>query len=294
MAKNTRGKTLTGPYATLFSRTLTGLLVALAHEPGAREADLCPVLGLDHTSFQQRIKRLKAMKLVVGDYFYEINSKVEHVVLLHALLLAIGAASGITRQRSKVSTLPVRGAPAVAALPKKLFGSEHTTSLLLFLASIGESFPREMSETLKIEGLQVHQALKALTAAKVVAMRRCKQSTLYSLDTTQPAYEELHALLRGMAGIRKATANAVTAALVRRERLRFLGSRREVAVAEELAASLPARMIPGVQATIGERVHKQLMGQTRAALKVGVVPRRRFLIKNGAFAGRIYTKTRRS
>ncbi len=250
------------PMSTLFGHGSTEMLMFIALNPGCTGRKIRAALNLGENGPWTRAIRLRRLGLLYGHYRYQINPNLDYRRYLVHFLRALGIASGFAEKHAKsrmLNNMAREDPPIAAPLPDCLFGTEARTKVLMFLASIEESYNFEMHHVLSMHDWPLLQHFRALTAEGVVRKRVFRGVKMFNLDPTYPAASELRTILRYMAGERKYMIGALNAALLRRERLRQTSDPGHKEIIENLMDSRDgSRMIFGIKIADGKRLAREL------------------------------------
>jgi DNA-binding IclR family transcriptional regulator len=80
--------------------------------------------------------------------------------------------------------------------PPELFGSKPRSEILIAVALLGDTFPRELSRTLGLPLITVQRILNALERQGVLASRLIGNTRLFSLNERMYGASELKTFLR--------------------------------------------------------------------------------------------------
>jgi DNA-binding transcriptional ArsR family regulator len=242
-------QTVPGPsgrqYPIVLGDGTTSLLMFLAMNRGATALQIQAALEIKKGSFHTRMRRLRESGVIVGTYWYQINTSLRNEKALVLFLRALAEAHGMTWIRGTYGerTTVARADRVFVPPPRELFGTRNRTRILMALAALHESYVKELHEVLRIHKPSVRNALEQLRIEGVLRLRDVGRLKSYSLDPTYPGAEHLLTFLRLECKAEPAMTAAVNAALARRIEVQRAGRRSDVNKFAELERAALATTI---------------------------------------------------
>jgi predicted ArsR family transcriptional regulator len=233
-------------YPLLFGTGATPILMYVALNPRRSAREICEYLDISAGAFQQQIHdRLGARRLIVDRWAsrgsgrkhrYVINPGLSAYNELRDYLRVLGAIYGMerTHARARARSLEKGAALALEPMPLSLFWTPNRTTILGFVASLGEVYAQEAFEVLPMVEKTVRGTFFHLVAEGVLRVRVFKQTKLYSLDRRSPGAAKLRKLSRKIVSERHDLQMAALQALVRRKIMATQYTIRERSIIDEI------------------------------------------------------------
>jgi DNA-binding transcriptional ArsR family regulator len=208
----------------------TAILMYLALNRGATARQIRDVVGLKNGAFHKRMERLRRMRLVVGEWWYQIPTDLRNEKQLVLFLRALGVAYGMSGnrgtygERNKVA----RDDRVIKPTPEAIFGNVNRTRILIAVAALNESYALELHQALRIHLPSVRRALEDMRIEGVLTRREVGRAACYALNPEYPGAEDLLTYLRLECKAEPTMVAGVNAALARRVEVERAGRRSDV------------------------------------------------------------------